>query len=47
MRARDEAQARAIASLVVQYLPHLPYSEDDLRMLPKDVTAAAAPLFTQ
>jgi hypothetical protein len=45
-RRRDEAQARAVASLVVQYMPHLPFAPQDLRMLPRDVTEDAAPLFS-
>ena len=45
-RRRDEAQARAIGSLVAQYLPHLPYAAEELRMLPKPVFEEAAPLFS-
>jgi hypothetical protein len=44
-RRRDEIQARTVARLVTEYLPHLPYAADELRMLPKDVFAAAVPLF--
>lgn len=42
---RDDAQARAVASLVTQYMPHLRFSSDEFRMLPKDVVDEAAPLF--
>lgn len=45
-RKRDEAQARAIASLVTLYMPHLPFSSDEFKMLPKDVVDEAAPLFS-
>jgi hypothetical protein len=45
-RKRDEAQARAIASLVTQYMPHLPFSSEEFKMLPKDVVDEAAPLFS-
>ena len=44
-RRRDEAQGRVVARLVVQYMPHLPFASEELRMLPKDVVDAAAPLF--
>jgi hypothetical protein len=42
---RDAAQARAVAALVTQYLPHLPYAGEDLKMLPKEVFERAADLF--
>jgi hypothetical protein len=45
-RRRDEAQARAIGGLVAQYLPHLPFAADELRMLPKPVFDNAASLFS-
>ncbi len=44
-RRRDEAQGRAIGRLVTQYMPHLPYVSEELRMLPKSVFEDAAPLF--
>jgi hypothetical protein len=44
-RRRDEAQARIVARLVVEYMPHLPFAPADLRMLPKDVVEDAASLF--
>ncbi len=46
-RRRDEAQAEAIGRLVAAYLPQLPYSADDLKMLPKAVFDDAAPLFVR
>ncbi len=42
---RDAAQARAVASLVARHLPHLPFRPEELRSFPRDVVAAAAPLF--
>jgi len=44
-RRRDEAQARAVAQLVVGHLPHLPFAPDQLRMLPKQLVDDATPLF--
>lgn len=44
-RRRDEAQAAAVASLVTEYLPQLPYASDQLKMLPKELIDEAAPLF--
>jgi hypothetical protein len=44
-RRRDEAQARAIGRLVAEYMPHLPYAPEPLRMLPKSVFDEAASLF--
>lgn len=32
--------------LVADYLTHLPFDEEQLRMLPKEVVDSAAPLFT-
>lgn len=46
-RRRDEAQAHAIARLVTAYLPHLPYTSEQLRMLPKAVFDDAASLFSR
>lgn len=40
-KVRDRAQARTVAALVRQYLPHLPFSLAELRMVPKDVMEAA------
>lgn len=44
-RRRDEAQAHAIGRLVAEYLPHLPYDAEQLKMLPKALFDDAAPLF--
>lgn len=44
-RHRDAAQAEAVAALVSNYLTHLPFDPDQLRMLPQDVVTQAAPLF--
>jgi hypothetical protein len=44
-RRRDEAQARAVGSLVSEYLPNLPFEQEQLRMLPKKLFDEAAPLF--
>jgi hypothetical protein len=44
-RRRDEAQAQVIGRLVAEYMPHLPYVSEQLRMLPKTVFDEAAPLF--
>jgi hypothetical protein len=46
-RQRDAAQAEAVASLVANYLTHLPFDAEQLRMLPKDIVTEAAPLFAQ
>jgi Nucleotidyltransferase len=46
-RRRDAAQAKTIGRLVAEYMPHLPYAADALRMLPKVVFEDAAPLFRQ
>ena len=45
-RRRDEAQARAVGSLVAQYLPYLSFSQQDLGMLPSEVIEDARPLFS-
>lgn len=45
-RQRDELQARTVASLVAQYMPHLSYDSGELKMLPKPVFDQAAPLFS-
>lgn len=44
-KRRDEAQAITIAAIVRDLLPHLPYESEALRMLPRAVFDAAAPLF--
>lgn len=44
-RLRDKTQAECVASLVSTYLPQLPFSGEDLMMLPKDVVDRASPLF--
>jgi hypothetical protein len=44
-RRRDEDQAHAVARLVVEHMPHLPFAPEQMRMLPKDVVDEAAPLF--
>lgn len=46
-RQRDAAQAEAVGALVADYLTHLPFDEEQLRMLPKDVVDSAAPLFVK
>lgn len=46
-RRNDAAQAQAVARLVVQYMQHLPYAADELRMLPKRVFDEAKPLFAE
>lgn len=46
-RQRDAAQAGAVGALVADYLTHLPFDEEQLRMLPKDVVDSAAPLFVK
>ena len=44
-RRRDEFQARTVARLVAECMPHLPYNSAQLKMLPKPVFDRAAPLF--
>ena len=44
-RRRDLEQARAVARLAADYLQHLPFRAEELQMLPRDVVAAAAPMF--
>lgn len=44
-RKRDEAQARAVAQLVAQYLTNLPYEAEPLRMIPRELFEQAKPLF--
>jgi hypothetical protein len=45
-KRRDADQAAAIGAIVGNLLPHLPYDETELKMLPKDVVRQAAGLFT-
>lgn len=45
-RARDRAQAEAVAALVTAHMPHLPFEVAALQSFPRDVVVAAAPLFT-
>jgi hypothetical protein len=40
-RRRDREQAIAVCRLVLQYLPHLRFQSEELRMFPKSVVAAA------
>lgn len=44
-KVRDAAQARAVAGLVARHMPHLPFRPEEMRSFPRDVVAAAAPLF--
>lgn len=44
-RQRDAAQAEAVGALVATYLTHLPFEAEQLRMLPRELVADAAPLF--
>lgn len=44
-RRRDEEQAKTVGRLVAEYMPHLPYASDQLRMLPKPVFEDAVSLF--
>lgn len=44
-RRRDAAQARAVAQLVVQFLPHLPYVHGEIGVIPRAAFEAALPLF--
>lgn len=44
-RRRDREQAKAVGALTARFLPHLPFDADELRMLPREVVDAAAPLF--
>ena len=45
-RRRDEAQAKTVGRLVAEYMPHLPYAAEQLRMLPKTVFEEAVSLFS-
>lgn len=45
-RRRDRRQAEAVAQMVVQHLPHLPYVTEDLTMLPQSLFDRAKPLFS-
>lgn len=44
-RRRDDVQARVVARLVKEYMPHLPYASEQLKMLPKAVFEDAAFMF--
>jgi hypothetical protein len=44
-RRRDEDQARTVARLVVEHMPHLLFAPEQMRMLPKHVFKEVAPLF--
>lgn len=44
-RRRDAAQAEAVGRIVSHYLLHLPFDENDMRMLPREVFQRAKPLF--
>ncbi|WP_407169199.1 GSU2403 family nucleotidyltransferase fold protein [Bradyrhizobium sp. ORS 111] len=46
-RQRDAAQAEAVGALVANYLTHLPFDTEQLRMLPKELVDSAARLFVQ
>lgn len=45
-RRRDREQAEAVATLVSSHFQHLPFAQEELRMLPHDVVSEAAHLFT-
>jgi len=45
-RHRDRQQAEAVARLVKNYLPHLPFERETLRNLPKAIFDAALPMFS-
>jgi hypothetical protein len=40
-KRRDREQARAVAEMVRQYMLHLPFEMDALRMIPRDIAEAA------
>ncbi|MBN8996701.1 MAG: nucleotidyltransferase domain-containing protein [Rhizobiales bacterium] len=44
-RRRDAEQARAVAQLVIQFMPHLPYDRKEIEVVPKEAFDAARPLF--
>jgi hypothetical protein len=46
-RQRDAVQAEAVGALVANYLTHLPFDAEQLRMMPKEVVDSAAPLFAK
>ncbi|WGR93333.1 nucleotidyltransferase domain-containing protein [Bradyrhizobium sp. ISRA435] len=46
-RQRDAAQAEAVGALVANYLTHLPFDTEQLRMLPKELVDSAARLLVQ
>lgn len=45
-RARDRAQAHAVAALVTAHMPHLPFDPEALQSFPLPLVEAAAPLFS-
>lgn len=44
-RRRDREQAMVVAALVAEFMPHLPFKGDELRMLPKDLVDQVKALF--
>jgi hypothetical protein len=44
-RRRDREQSQVVAALVAEFMPHLPFKADELRMLPKDLVNQVKPLF--
>jgi hypothetical protein len=44
-RRRDKAQARTVAHLLAEHMPHLPFAPEQLRMVPRQVFDDAASLF--
>ena len=44
-RRRDKEQAEAVASMTGTYMPNLPFTADELKMLPRDLVKRVAPLF--
>ena len=44
-RRRDVAQAKAVATLVARFLPHLPFRGEEMRSFPRTVVEDAALLF--
>lgn len=47
LKRHDAAQAEAVGALVADYLTHLPFDDEQLRMLPKEVVDSTAPLFVK
>jgi hypothetical protein len=44
---RDLAQARVVAKLVASHMPHLRFTLDELRMLPRELVVETMPLFQE